>query len=181
MRRQADPKGAATRAEPRRRTGAWGSVRPGRAGAGRAGFTLIELMVAVAIVALLASIAIPSYAEFVYKAQVARTISEVQALQSEITGFYYGTDRYPNDLTEIGRAGFLDPWGNPYVYTNIADLKPAKGKLRKDRNLVPVNADYDLYSIGRDGTSSNPFTAASAQDDVVRANSGGYVGLVKNY
>jgi general secretion pathway protein G len=175
MRQVAKPGGIATgagaRPRPRARAARWA----------RGGFTLIELMVAVAIVALLASIAIPSYAEFVYKAQVARAISEVQALQSEITGFYYGTDRYPDDLAEIGRAGFLDPWGNAYRYLNIADKKPGVGALRKDRNLVPVNADYDLYSIGRDGQTATAFTSGPAQDDVVRANSGGFVGLVKNY
>jgi general secretion pathway protein G len=169
MRTQVSRGGTAERARTRRRAGA------------ASGFTLIELMVAVAIVALLASIAIPSYAEFVYKAQVARTISEIQALQSEITGFYYGTDRYPDDLSEIGRDGTLDPWGNPYVYLNIADKKPGAGALRKDRNLVPVNSDYDLYSIGRDKQTATAFTSGPAQDDVVRANDGGFVGLVKNY
>jgi len=177
MRNEASSGGVGTRAEWRGRNGA---PLP-RAGAGRAGFTLIELMVAVAIVALLAGIAIPSYAEFVYKAQVARAIQEVEALQSEITGFYYGTDRYPDDLGEIGRAAFLDPWGNPYRYLNIADKNPGAGALRKDRNLVPVNSDYDLYSIGRDGKTSTAFTSGPAQDDVARANDGGFIGLVKNY
>jgi general secretion pathway protein G len=138
-------------------------------------------MVAVAIVAVLASIAVPAYQEFVYKAQVARAEREVEALQTEIYGFYLGANRYPNDLAELGRATFADPWGDVYRYLNIADLKPTIGKMRKDRSLVPVNSDYDLYSVGRDGMTATAFTSALAQDDVVRANSGGFIGLVKNY
>ncbi len=56
-----------------------------------------------------------------------------------------------------------------------------KGSLRKDKFLVPVNTDFDLYSKGRDGKSVAPFTAGASRDDVVRANNGGYFGLVQYY
>ena len=50
-------------------------------------------------------------------------------------------------------GGLLDPWGNLYQYLNLSDptIKDIKGKARKDRNLVPINSDYDLYSTGKDG------------------------------
>jgi general secretion pathway protein G len=51
------------------------------------------------------------------------------------------------------------------------------GQARKDRFLVPLNDDYDLYSMGKDGTSSPPLTAKVSQDDIIRANNGSYVGL----
>ena len=47
--------------------------------------------------------------------------------------------------------------------------------------MVPVNSDYDLYSMGKDKKSAAPFTAKASRDDVVRANNGGYVGLAINY
>ena len=56
-----------------------------------------------------------------------------------------------------------------------------QGKLRKDRFLVPVNSDYDLYSKGQDRKSSTPFTAKASQDDIVRANDGAYVGLASEF
>jgi general secretion pathway protein G len=53
--------------------------------------------------------------------------------------------------------------------------------MRKDHLLAPVNADFDLYSMGKDGQSMVPFTAKASRDDIVRANNGGYVGLVSDY
>ena len=44
--------------------------------------------------------------------------------------------------------------------------------------MVPVNSDFDLYSMGKDGASASPFTAKSSQDDIVRAFNGGYYGKV---
>jgi len=57
----------------------------------------------------------------------------------------------------------------------------AGGQARKDRNLVPINSDFDLYSVGRDGMSAPALTAKVSQDDVVRASNGGFVGLARDY
>jgi general secretion pathway protein G len=51
----------------------------------------------------------------------------------------------------------------------------------KDRNLVPINYDYDLYSVGKDGQTQPPLTVQASWDDVIRANGGGYVGLARLY
>jgi general secretion pathway protein G len=53
--------------------------------------------------------------------------------------------------------------------------------MRKDRFLVPINTDYDLYSMGKDGRSSPPLTAKASRDDIIRANDGAYIGLASNY
>ena len=53
--------------------------------------------------------------------------------------------------------------------------------MRKDKNLVPVNSQYDLYSPGPDGESVPPFTAQKSRDDIVLANDGGYIGLAADY
>ncbi len=58
---------------------------------------------------------------------------------------------------------------------------PPAGQARKDRFLVPINSDYDLYSKGQDGESVAPLTAKKSQDDVVRANDGAFVGLAVNF
>jgi general secretion pathway protein G len=55
------------------------------------------------------------------------------------------------------------------------------GKARKDKFLVPINSDYDLYSDGQDGQSASPLTAKASQDDIVRAANGRYVGLASQF
>ncbi len=54
-------------------------------------------------------------------------------------------------------------------------------KPRKDRFLVPINSDYDLYSMGADGESVEPLTAAKSRDDIVRASDGAFVGVAENF
>ena len=56
-----------------------------------------------------------------------------------------------------------------------------KKNMRMDKNLVPINADFDLYSKGRDGKSQQPLTAKDSLDDIVRGNDGGYYGLASKY
>ena len=51
----------------------------------------------------------------------------------------------------------------------------------KDKSLHPLNSDYDLYSMGKDGASTGPLTAKASRDDVVRANDGRFIGLAKDY
>ena len=46
---------------------------------------------------------------------------------------------------------------------------------------MPINTDFDLYSMGPDGKSVAPLTAAFSQDDVVRANDGSFIGVAKDY
>ena len=149
------------------------------------GFTLIELMIVMAIIATLAGIAVPIIGSYVDRAKIARAKSEIRLIGNEILSFYYDNDRFPLDLAEIGLGGMRDPYGNLYCYLPATFGKDGKatniGKMRKDRSLVPVNTDFDLYSMGKDGKTVAPFTAKNSQDDIVRANNGQYIGLVSGY
>lgn len=137
-------------------------------------------MIAVAIVGVLSAIAIPYYQGYVAISQYNVVMSNLQIMSREITAFNITNNRYPDNLAEIGLGNLRDPWDNPYQYLNIANVI-GKGKLRKDHSLVPVNTDFDLYSMGPDGKSSAPFTAKASRDDLVRANNGGFYGRVSDY
>ena len=89
------------------------------------------------------------------------------------------TGSFPPDLNALGRGAIRDPWGNPYRYLNIATAIP--GHVRKDRFLVPLNSDYDLYSMGKDGESQPPITSAKSRDDILRASNGAFIGLASDF
>ena len=93
--------------------------------------------------------------------------------------FQVESNRYPSDLAEVGKATMLDPWGHAYGYVDHASSPP--GIWRKDKNIHPINSDFDLYSNGKDGTSVPALTAKPSRDDIVRANDGAFVGLASDY
>jgi general secretion pathway protein G len=146
------------------------------------GFQLLEILLVTAIISILAIVAIPSYAKYREKVDIAHAKGDVATISLAIDQFYADNNGYPNSLDDVHMGTLQDPWGNPYHYFKIygADLK-GKSQLRKDKNLVPVNTDYDLYSMGKDGSTMPPFTAKTSQDDIVRANNGKFVGLAADY
>lgn len=118
------------------------------------GFTLIEIMVVVVIIALLSAFIIPRVIDQVDRARVAKVRGDIQALETALTMFKLDTARYPS--AEMGLialvkkpddsfqnwkdGGYLskvskDPWGNEYRYV----YPGTKG------------GEYDLYSLGPDG------------------------------
>ncbi len=143
------------------------------------GFSAIELMVVIAIVGLLATVALPAYNGYVKKAEINQSANDLQSIALLIMNYQLSNNQLPADLSTIKMDGLKDPWGNPYQYVNHDTAPP--GHRRKDKNLVPINSDFDIYSSGEDGKSSPPLTAKHSRDDIVRANNGGYIGLAEKY
>jgi general secretion pathway protein G len=143
-------------------------------------FSVIEILLVAALIVTLAAIAIPGLYAAVDYARVSRAIADIKVLELDIKTFELTQGRLPDSLSEVRSDTVTDPWGNPYVYTNLTDLK-GKGKARKDRFLNPLNSDFDLYSTGEDGKSSTPLTAKASRDDIVRANDGGFVGMASDF
>lgn len=138
-------------------------------------------MIVIAIIGTLAGIAIPTFKNYREKATMVRCISEIRLIERELLAFYLESDddRFPDNLDVIGLGSLRDPWNNSYEYLPVASTP--QGALRKDKFLVPVNTDFDLYSRGPDGKTVAPFTSKAARDDIVRANNGQYVGPISGY
>jgi general secretion pathway protein G len=149
-------------------------------GAACAGFTLAELMLVVAIAAVLGAIAVPVYSGYVERARVNQAIIDIRMLNLRARKYEDDHLAVPQNLAAIGAAGMLDPWGRPYDYLKLGGPKTA-GMARKNKNLVPINSAFDLYSRGKDGVSLPPLTAQPSLDDVVLANDGGFAGLASDY
>jgi general secretion pathway protein G len=147
------------------------------------GFTFIEICIAIAIIGILITIAIPSYISYRYKSKITNAIVEIKSIETDITDFVFDNGELPDSLADIGKDGLTDPWGNPYRYLRIngGTTPGLNGKRRRDKNANPVNSDYDLYSMGRDGETAAQFMAKKARDDIVRANDGRYYGLAEEH
>ena len=147
---------------------------------GRRGFTIVELMLVVAVIGILAGIAVPNYRTYVQKSKEKEAGGDIAIIALKIDDFKMGGGGLPNNLAAVPGANLLDPWGNPYQYLNITTAK-GKGNMRKNRFMVPINSDYDLYSMGADGRSVSPLTAPDSRDDIIRANDGQFIGLASDY
>ncbi len=153
------------------------SVRKLQAG----GFSITELMIAAAILGIVGAIAIPAYTGYIETSRMGTIVQEMKQIELVVENYRIDSGGYPNSLAEVG-VNMVDPWGAPYQYLRIEGAEDtAKGHQRKDHSLVPINSDYDLYSMGEDGVSSPPLTAKGSRDDIVRANNGGWYGYGRDY
>jgi len=116
------------------------------------GFTLLELLVVVAIIGLLIGFVAPRYFGQIGKAEVTTAKAQIDALEKALDEYRLDTGHYPS--SELGLNALMqrppnepkwngpylrkevppDPWGKPYVYR-------APGE----------KGDYDLISYGKDG------------------------------
>lgn len=143
------------------------------------GITLLELTLVLALVSLLMAVAIPGFNGYVDRSYTTRAVGDIGGISLQLARWQTSFRVFPDTLAEVGLDGLLDPWDQPYVYLNLANARP--GEFRRDKNLNPVNTDYDLYSIGKDGETVKAFTARKARDDIVRANNGGFIGRAEDY
>lgn len=115
------------------------------------GFTLLELLVVVAIIGLLVGYVAPRYFGQIGKSEVNTAKAQIDALEKALDQYRLDTGRYPagelglNALVErppnepkwngpyLKKAVPLDPWGNQYLYKI-----PGEG------------GDYDIVSYGKD-------------------------------
>ena len=159
----------------------------------RIAITLLELLAAVVIAAILVAIAIPMYGKSgvdcdnpnarqgpMIRARIAKITGDIGQIHMAIGKFELSNNRYPVSLAEARIDNVLDPWGNPYQYLVVFGRNDV-GPVRKDHNLKPVNTGYDLYSMGPDGATASPFTSTLGKDDIVMASDGDYFGLACQY
>lgn len=144
-------------------------------------FTLVELLLAIAILATLSAIAVPTYTNYMDKARNATAMADIGEMELVIARFQAERGSLPNTLAQAGVSTLLDPWGRPYQYLVIWGVVPEPPGVRKDHHVHPLNTDFDLYSMGKDGVSQAPLTAQASHDDIIRANDGRFVGLASDY
>lgn len=146
----------------------------------KAGLTLVELLLAVTLVGVLAAISMPIYANYRDRVNQSIAILDIKVIQVLITSYADSGGAFPATLADIDNAGKLDPWGHAYLYVDLTSIN-GRGKARKDHKLNPINSDFDLYSMGKDGVSKLQLTQKDSLDDIVRARDGAFVGLAADF
>lgn len=146
------------------------------------GFGLLDLMLTLIIVSLLAALAVPVYGEFMSRAKVNRASEEIASLGRRIESFCEANQgRCPASLDELPGKISRDPWGNNYRYVNLSVSYTADEPVRTGGDRLPLNTDFDLYSMGADQATMGWLSASVSRDDVIRANNGLFVGLAEEY
>ncbi len=123
----------------------------------RAGFTLIEILVVIAVLGILASLVAPMVFGHVSDAKVSAAQSQIEIFGLALDAYRMDNDQYPSSAQGLAaliqlpsgepparrwRGPYLkkgvplDPWGRPYLYEGPGDTHPET---------------YDVRSLGRDG------------------------------
>jgi general secretion pathway protein G len=142
--------------------------------------SIIELMLTVLIVMILVGIAIAGYSNYRERIRVSQAITDIAAMSVQIKHYMLDNSGPPPSLAAIGLGSKLDPWGRPYFYLDLT-AQSGKGKSRRDKQLNPLNTDFDLYSAGRDGLTQTQLTAHNSRDDIIRARDGKFIGLASDF
>ncbi|MEI6827265.1 MAG: prepilin-type N-terminal cleavage/methylation domain-containing protein [Desulfuromonadales bacterium] len=136
------------------------------------GFTLVELILVVAILGALAIIALPSFYTYIKSTKTVASAADLRTIDKAITAYVLEVNALPATLNDVNMASLVDPWKRPYVYQIITggydELVDIAG--------VSLNTDYDLYSMGLDGATTFVPSVVTA-DDITRSNNGSYVGV----
>ena len=75
------------------------------------GFTLIELMIVIAIIGILAAIAMPAYQNYIVRAQVTEDLSRASCIKTNIEEYYNSTGDWPTNITAMANQGVSTPIG----------------------------------------------------------------------
>ena len=108
------------------------------------GFTLIELMIVIAIIGILAVIALPAYQDYTARAQVSEAISLMEGQKSAIVEYYAYKGDWPKDNKAAGIAAATDIKGKYVAKVNVADGVLTATMKDKDVNKDIQNATISL-------------------------------------
>lgn len=118
------------------------------------GFTLIELMIVVAIVGILAAIAIPAYQDYTVRAKVSEIMAMASAAKSSISEYYISQGSMPATTTA---AGINDNAAQSTFVSAIAFARTSS---------TVASITYTVANLGGDATGNVQFSGTGSSNGV---------------
>lgn len=128
-----------------------------------AGFTLLEMLIVIAIIALLAALTTPQLLKYLGRAKADTAQTQLQYLSNALDFYFLDVGSFPSTNQGLesmladpgnvanwdgpylkGEAGLIDPWGKPYSYQYTAGSSPVLGTLGADGVVGGEGQDSDL-------------------------------------
>jgi len=127
-----------------------------------AGFTLVELLVVLAILGLLVAIATPQVLKYLGRAKVDTANIEMKSLGTALDLFMIDIGRYPNQqeglAVLVSNTDNLPTWHGPYLKSTAVPLDPWGHPYQY--RIPGQYGDYDLFTLGPDGNGSDAQSAS---------------------
>ncbi|MCW1719997.1 pilin [Pseudoalteromonas sp. A3] len=113
------------------------------------GFTLIELMIVVAIIGILAAVALPAYQDYTIRAKMAEVLVQAGAHKNSVVEFYQSENALPTDLDKAGvdTASIASSYITALTMPNAGELQyvvDIDGKATGNVLLAPTIANGSL-------------------------------------
>ena len=118
------------------------------------GFTLVELLIVVAIIGLIAAIAIPNLLNAVDKSKQKRTMSDLRSVSTAIESYSVDNASFPTATTFPALKAVVDP--------TFFDVMPLADGWANAFQADSGFSSYTVYSQGKDGTGTNCASATTS-------------------
>ncbi|CWU01008.1 pilin [Neisseria meningitidis] len=142
------------------------------------GFTLIELMIVIAIVGILAAVALPAYQDYTARAQVSEAILLAEGQKSAVTEYYLNHGEWPKNNTSAGVASSSTIKGKYVKEVTVANGVITATMLSSGVNKEIQGKKLSLWAKRQDGSvkwfcgqpvTRNAANAKAGTDEVTAA------------
>ena len=123
------------------------------------GFTLIELMIVVAIVGILAAIALPAYQDYVVRSKMSEAVAALAACKTSIQEFSSTKNSFPTTVSEAGCSTTASQYLSAMA---VASSTTAATVTATSTNTGAGNCDLRLISLGGSSSTITGWTGSSS-------------------